>query len=211
MAINLRNIVNNKPVTFAAGEGGALTSFTGGIRVSGPGSLHFRVSVYFGQCGARADSLILEQTSGNNLWEPLAGKTLSPVDSSGSDLSVVSVDDAAGSLQITAHGLTEGQPIVVNSPEKVPSGLEPGKIYSVSVVDVNNIRLRQSAEGDFLKLSDVGSGSIVVTPVSVGHIVLNNGIPGDAALLPLASSVRLRVASGANQVQISQVVVTQGE
>jgi hypothetical protein len=206
MPINLRNIVKDVPQTFAATEGGDVT---GAIRVTESGARYFRCSLFLGQCGARASSLIFEQSSGNNIWEQVQSIALSPVDSSGTDLAVVSVSDSANTIEITGHGLSTGDSVVVNSTQAVPGGLEAGRIYNVSVVGVNNIKLRRSLEGDFLDFADAGSGTMTVTPVSVVHVLINND--ATSTDLPLASSVRVRLASGANQVQISQVVVTQGE
>jgi hypothetical protein len=79
-----------------------------------------------------------------------------------------SVTLATSRITATAHGLTNGNPVLATTGGALPSGLSAGTTYYANVVDANTIRLSttsaQAQAGTYITFGDVGTGSSTLTP-----------------------------------------------
>lgn len=173
---------------------------------SGGACQGLRLSFLTGYVEAAASGS-LEHGPGANIWEQ-AGTSATIAQSLG--VSISAADANANTLTVTAHGLSDGDPVAVYAPAgTMPSNVTSSHIYYAEVIDANTVRLHKYSpkpNGQPVDILDAGSSALLI-PV-VAHTV---AIDVSAIGAPLFGAARARIATGAGDVQLLSVVVSQSE
>lgn len=190
-ANNPKEVINNKrPSVYGA----SLTE----VAVAGPfgqtaGALQHacRLDLIVGQVTvAAAISAKHQHSNVPGLWTD--AKTVSITASTPKS---ATVNPATDQLTIAAHGYVENQLVVVGG-TVLPEGSQPSTFYWVKVIDANTIQLKTANDGQVLDVTSAGT-SVTVTAARVFSITYLPTVAGDQAHMPLRSSGRIVLTTGA--------------
>lgn len=199
---------NSRPAPYpGAAVGASVTNLpiSSNWRMTARGSLHSRVDIYVGKVAVGTGiTAKLQHSSGYGIWAD--AKTVAITAST--DKTVSAVSTTTYNLTSTTHGYVEGQAVAISSTGAIPVGLVSGIPYYVRVVDADNVQLSSSMSGPAVPLTSAGSGTITLSAVRVFTIQHLVNVAGDQTHLPLRSSARVVLTSGASDsAQISDVVL----
>ena len=199
---------NSRPAPFpGAAVGASVTNqpISSNWRMTARGSLNSRVDIYVGKVAVGTGiTAKLQHSSGYGIWAD--AKTVAITAST--DKTVSAVSTTTNTLTSATHGYTEGQAVAISATTAVPVGLTAGIPYYVKVVDANNVQLASSISGPAVLLTSAGSGTITLSAVRVFTIQHLMEVAGDQTHLPLRSSARVVVTTGASDsAQISDAVL----
>lgn len=173
------------------------------IKMQENGAINYRMDIIVGKVVvASAITAKLQDSSGYNLWNDL--NTVSITASTTKTIS--SADPTTAQLQITSHGYTLGQPVILNEVGVLPAGLVPHIVYYALPVDANNIQLAAEPSSNIaVRFTDAGSGSNEVTAARLFTIKVSSVDAGSAAMIPMRSSIRAVITTGSgDSAQVAQ-------
>ncbi len=167
------------------------------FNIKNGGQLNLKVDVYVGQVTSGGTPK-LQDSNGYEIWNTV--KTGSGLSAS-TDITVTP-DYTTGTFTATAHGLANGTWVALNSTGTVPGGLDSEARYYVQNATTNTFQLSSGQTGAVLPVSfsDNGSGTIIVTAVTVATLALNVNVAGDQAVMPLRPNGRVVITTTSGQV-----------
>lgn len=165
------------------------------IKMQENGAINYRMDIIVGKVVvASAITAKLQDSSGFNLWNDLNSVSIT----ASTTKTISSADPSTYALQVTSHGYTLGQPVILNEVGTLPAGLAPSVVYYALPVDTNNVQLAAEPNSNVpVKFSDAGSGSNEITAARLFTIKVSSVDAGSAALIPMRSAMRAVLTTGA--------------